>query len=104
RDKLTIDVGYKNINDRYLYNPGSVANQNKSNLFQALIKDEFKLNEKTSFTAGTQFINKQIKSNDRGNHGLNQSSGFLVLHQRLGENFSVSPAIRAEWNEISGFE
>ena len=104
RDRLTLDIGYKNLHDHYRYNPGSVANQNESNLWQALIKDEYKLDDKTSLTAGAQFIHKQITSNDRGNHALNQAAGFLVLHRQWGENFSMSPALRADYNEVSGFE
>jgi vitamin B12 transporter len=104
KSRLTIDVGYKNLKDRYQYNPASVANQNESDLWQALVKDEFQINKKTSLTAGAQFINKKIESNDRGNHVLNQSAAFVVLHQQVGDRFSISPALRADWNEIGGWE
>lgn len=52
---------------------------------------------------GVQFQNKKIASNDRGNHSLNQMAGFIILNQKLSE-FTVSPSIRIENNELSGTE
>ncbi len=103
RDRLTVDMGYKNLLDRFQYNPASTANNNESNLWQALVKDEYHLNGRTHLTGGLQYIHKQISSNDRGDHRLNQSAAFLVLHRQLGD-FYVSPAIRVDWNEVSGWE
>jgi vitamin B12 transporter len=104
KDRLTIDLGYKSLDDRYQYNPGSVANSNQSNLWQALVKDEFILSDKTSFTAGTQFIHKRIASNDRGDHRLNQAAAFVILNQEISSSFFISPALRTDYHESSGWE
>jgi iron complex outermembrane receptor protein len=104
KDVIRMNVGYKNLNDRYAFNSGSAPNQNKSELFQALITDEWNLQPKTTITSGAQFINKAIRSNDRGNHNIDQAAAFAILNQQLGENFSMSPALRVEWNESSGWE
>lgn len=103
-DLWTIDLGYKNVNDHYRYNAASIANENKSQLWQSLLKNERKIDDKTVLTLGIQFINKKIISNDRGDHSLNQGAGFIVLNRAFGENFILAPAIRLDWNERSGWE
>ncbi|HZG24494.1 MAG TPA: TonB-dependent receptor [Chitinophagaceae bacterium] len=101
---FTFDAGYKKVNDQYQYNPVSIANSNKSRLVQALVIYNWKKTEKTALSAGGQYLNKMINSNDRGNHKLNQAGAFLILNQRFGERLHVNPALRADWNERSGFE
>ena len=100
----TLDMGYKNADDHYLYNSGSIANDNKSQLLQTLLKNERKINEQTALTTGVQFINKKIKSNDRGDHSLNHAAGFIVLNRSFNETLFFSPALRIDWNERSGWE
>lgn len=104
RDRLTVDLGYKNMLDRFTYNSGSIPNSSRSELIQALVRDEIRLRENTALTAGVQLINKKIASNDRGHHNLLQAGAFVVLNQQVGEKFSVSPALRVEWNESSKWE
>lgn len=103
-NKLQFDIGYKFLEDRFVFNPRSTPNLNKSYLLQGLLTDEWKIRESTVLTTGLQFINKRIKSNDRGKHSVDQAAGFLVLNQRIGSNFSFNPAIRIDWNERSGWE
>jgi iron complex outermembrane receptor protein len=71
---------------------------------QALLTDEWKVKMKLTITSGLQFIRKKISSNDRGNHNIDQAAAFAVLNQQLGDNFFISPALRVEWNERSGWE
>lgn len=101
---LRIQAGYKNLKDSFAFNPRSATNQNKSELFQALITDEIRLTSKTALTPGAQFIHKKILSNDRGNHIVRQAAAFLLLNQQIGEHFFLSPAARVEWNERAGWE
>ncbi|MDQ6608556.1 MAG: TonB-dependent receptor [Bacteroidota bacterium] len=101
---LRLQVGYKHLKDSFAFNPKTATNQNKSELWQALLTNEWNIGTKTSLTPGLQFINKKIVSNDRGNHSINQAAAFIILNQQLGENFFVSPAARLEWNERAGWE
>ncbi|MGZ5287719.1 MAG: TonB-dependent receptor plug domain-containing protein, partial [Flavisolibacter sp.] len=71
---------------------------------QALLKDEWKVSEKTMITLGTQYLSKRILSNDRGRHRVDQAAGFVVVNQQVGNHFFASPALRLEWNERSGWE
>ena len=104
KNRLSLHLGYKDLNDEYKFNSASVPNKNNSKLIQALLTHEWKLRPKTNITSGLQFIHKKISSNDRGDHDLNQAAAFIVLNQQLRQKFFVNPAFRLEWNERSGWE
>jgi iron complex outermembrane receptor protein len=96
--------GFKKVNDNYQFNPAAVPNDNKSTLFQALGLYERNFFKTTYLTTGVQFQNRRIKSNDRGNHAVNQVATFAVLQQRIGTALNISPALRLDWDERSGTE
>ncbi|MBO9684670.1 MAG: TonB-dependent receptor, partial [Flavisolibacter sp.] len=104
KDRLSFNVGFKDLDDEYKFNSASAANKSNSKLIQALLTDEWKVQEKTTITSGLQFIRKKIASNDRGKHEVDQAAAFAVLNQQLGDNFFLNPALRVEWNERSGWE
>lgn len=104
RHHISIDAGFKNVKDDYLFNKASIANANKSGMLQATIMDEYRHNQQTTIIGGVQAINKTIRSNDRGNHNVAQGGAFLLLRQAIGDYFTVHPAIRLEYNERSGLE
>lgn len=97
-------AGYKNLSDSFAFNSRAITNQNKSALWQALVTNEMHLSAKTALIPGVQYINKQITSNDRGNHNLSQAAAFVILNQQAGEHFFFAPAARVEWNERAGWE
>jgi iron complex outermembrane receptor protein len=104
RNTFTFDLGYKAVKDEFLFNASSVANVNKSNLLQGQLMYKWQATSNTTVTAGSQWVNKQIKSNDRGNHQLNQVGGFLLVNQKAGTNLNLNPAVRLQWSERSGWE
>ena len=104
KDRISLNVGYKNLEDRYNFNSGSTPNHNTSDLFQALATDEWKIKEGTTIVSGAQFINKKIISNDRGNHQIGQAAVFAIVNQQIGHYLFISPAIRFDWNENNGLE
>lgn len=104
KHRFNIDAGYKDVKDHYLYNKQSVANENTSRLFQGTVTDEWKLAPKTTLISGVQVIEKSIRSNDRGNHDLLQGGVFLLANHELVKNFIINPALRLDWNDISGAE
>lgn len=103
-NSFSLDIGYKATNDTYRFNTGAPANANKSNLVQGLAVYKWKAGGKTTITTGAQWVNKKMKSNDRGNHSLNQAGTFLIFDQGVGQHFNVNPAMRLEWNERNGWE
>lgn len=100
---VNLDAGYKFVTDIYQYNPSSTANNNRSSLFQLLLSDHYKLNGKTMISTGIQYQDRKIRSNDRGNHSLNQIAGFVILNQKLGE-FHFSPSLRLDYSDRRGTE
>jgi vitamin B12 transporter len=99
-----LQVGYKNLKDSFAFNKISATNQNRSELWQALLTHEARLGDKTSITPGVQFMNKKISSNDRGYHSVNLAAAFFILNQQFGEKFFLSPSARLEWNKRAGWE
>lgn len=101
---FSLDVGYKATKDAYKFNTGASANENKSQLLQGLAFYKWEAGEKTTFSTGIQWVNKKMKSNDRGDHSLNQAGAFFIVRQQIGDHFNVNPAMRLQWNERSGWE
>jgi vitamin B12 transporter len=102
-NKLSLNVGYKELEDVYAFNTVTTANKNNSKLIQGLLTDKWKLKPGTTIVSGAQFVSKNIKSNDRGDHRIDQAAAFLILNQQFNK-FSISPSAREEWNERFGWE
>ncbi|GGN11016.1 hypothetical protein GCM10010967_53610 [Dyadobacter beijingensis] len=101
---FSIDGGYKSVQDTYLFNPHSIANSSKSRLWQGLATLQQGLAARTNLIAGVNFQQRNIASNDRGNHTLNQLAPFLSVVQNIGEHFTVTPSVRIDWRESIGTE
>ncbi|RYY53243.1 MAG: TonB-dependent receptor [Chitinophagaceae bacterium] len=101
---LVFDASYKNVKDEYRYSARSVANESTSELLQFNLRDEWKLGSQSSLVTGAQLLRKSISSNDRGDHQLNQAGVFVLLNQSLFRGFTINPALRLEWNKLSGTE
>ncbi|MBE9466452.1 TonB-dependent receptor plug domain-containing protein [Dyadobacter subterraneus] len=104
KSAFSFDGGYKFVEDQYLFNSLSIKNNSKSKLWQGLVTWQQVFTSSTSLVAGLNYQNKNIASNDRGNHSINQLAPFVTLSQRIGENFTVSPSIRFDWREKIGTE
>lgn len=102
--RWTTDVGYKSLQDEYLFNKRSVANNNKTQQFQVLSKLHMQLNRKLAVTGGLQHLNRSIKSNDRGDHSVWQSAFFAVFNWEAKPGLNIDPAIRFDLHERAGFE
>lgn len=101
---MRLSAGYKHMKDSFAFNPKTPANINRSALWQALLTDDIRVSEKAHLVTGIQFVNKGIRSNDRGNHNNTQAAAFVTWNQQAGAHFFLAPAVRAEWNERSGWE
>jgi len=104
KSAFAFDAGYKFVQDHYLFNSTSIRNNSKSKLWQGLLTWQQILTNSTTLVAGLNFQNKNIASNDRGNHSINQLAPFVTLSQRIGESLTISPSIRFDWRENIGTE
>lgn len=104
RSSISLDGGYKHVNDHYLYNSASIRNESISKLWQGLLVWRQELSTKSTLVSGLNYQNKNISSNDRGIHSINQLAPFITLSQRIGDYFTVTPSIRIDWRESIGTE
>lgn len=102
-NKFSLSFGYKAIDDKYYFNKASLPNHNKAKTFQAISAYEHKFSDNASLISGIQFFDRSIKSNDRGDHHVKQMGGFAIWQQFLGA-FTISPALRLDWDERAGTE
>jgi vitamin B12 transporter len=104
QQSFSLNIGYKAVKDQYQFNSVGTPNLNKSNLLQGLAVYKWVAAPTTTITTGAQWFNKQLTSNDRGNHTLNQAGSFLIADQKIGTHATISPAMRVEWNNRSGWQ
>ncbi len=102
KSKLSFNAGYKTSDDFYKFSSTVAANHNKASLFQSLLVYEQTIDDKTSITAGGQFLQKNITSNDRGDHHVPQGAAFVLMNKQLGEHFNINPALRYDYSERYG--
>ncbi len=101
---FSLDLGAKKTVDEYQFNKRSNANINNSKLNQVLAIYDYQINDDATITGGAQFINRKIMSNDRGDHKVKTAGVFVLLNQKISKEFNINPALRADWNERSGWK
>lgn len=102
--KWNTRLSYKQVSDHYVFNRNSVANDNRSQVVQAMSTIDKALNSQAGFTTGIQYIQRNIESNDRGTHAVSQVAAFLLYRQQIGNHLFIDPAIRFDYHERGGFE
>jgi iron complex outermembrane receptor protein len=103
KNSLSVRIGHKTSEDEYKLNPSFAANQNRAKLVQGLFVFDHKFTDNSTLVSGVQFQNRSIRSNDRGNHEVDQAAVFSMLQHNFG-NLFISPALRLEWDERAGSE
>jgi iron complex outermembrane receptor protein len=104
RQKWSFDAGYKNTSDRFQLRKTLPANTNRSSIAQALLLHTYQFSEQATLTSGLQYINRGVRSNNRGNHNIHAAGAFVVLHQQVTPAITLNPALRIDWNERAGWE
>lgn len=104
RLRWVTDAGFKKLQDIFAFNGGSVPNNNRTQVLQLLSRAEYAFSEKSTLTAGIQLFDRQIRSNDRGNHTVGQYAAFVAWQQEVVPGLTIAPALRLDINETSGTE
>jgi len=104
KNTFRVDVGLKSANDHYLFNSQSIANNNKSRLWQVLVQNQHAFSQKITLNTGAQLANRNIESNDRGNHNENAVAAFALLQYNPFSSFYFSPALRVDHHPRRGTE
>ena len=100
---VKFDVAYKNLSDRFRFNPASSFNENKTSLFVAQGSVQFTRNPNHQIVTGAQWIHKKIRSNDRGNHELAHGAAFLIATHKLPKNIFINESLRIDWDQNYGW-
>lgn len=102
KSNLIFDMGYKSVSDSFRFNKTSSANINESSLFQTQLQFNYELNNNNKLIVGCQFIQKNILSNDRGNHNIPQGALFIIWQNKIGNNFFITPSVRYDNSKAFG--
>ena len=103
KDQFSVNAGFKNTEDNYKFSSQSPANSSFSNLFQLDAVYQHTVSTQTSLTGGVNYISRNINSNDRGQHTVNQVAGFGIIQQSITPHLSVNGSLRFDWTEVSGW-
>ncbi len=96
-----IDFAFKQSTDYFLYNPRSIANNNKSGSISVQYVHAKDVSANLKYNFGMLGEQKLIRSNDRGNHSNNHIAGFGSLFYKI-EKFSLNPGLRLVYDENYG--
>lgn len=96
-----IDIAYKQTTDNYLYNPRSIANNNKSGSISLQYVHAENVSANLKYNFGILGEQKLIRSNDRGNHSNNHIAGFGSFFYAI-KKFSLNPGLRLVHDENYG--
>ena len=100
---VKFDVAYKNLSDRFRFNPAGSFNENKTSLFVAQGSVQFTRNPNHQIVTGAQWIHKKIRSNDRGNHELAHGAAFVIATHKLPKNIFINESLRIDWDQSYGW-
>lgn len=100
---VKFDVAYKNLSDRFRFNPAGSFNENKTSLFVGQGSVQFTHNPNHQIVTGAQWIHKKIRSNDRGNHELAHGAAFLIATHKLPKNIFINESLRIDWDQSYGW-
>lgn len=103
KDQLTVYAGFKNTEDNYKFSSVSSANSSFSNLFQFNTLYTRTETEQTKFSLGAQYIGRNIRSNDRGRHTVNQLAVYGILQHAFSNRFITNTSVRTEYTENIGW-
>lgn len=94
KQHITLDAGYKRMQDNFSYNSATSANKNLSQVLQMVMLYQNQLNKNTILTTGMNYQQRSIQSNDRGNHSLFRISPFVSVSQQLLSHLTIQPSLQ----------
>lgn len=103
KDQVIIYAGFKNTEDNYRFSSVSAANSSFSNLFQLNSLYLRNQSDQTKFTIGAQYIGRNIRSNDRGNHTVQQFALYGIWQQYFSNKFIANTSLRTEYATNGGW-
>lgn len=105
RHQMTADVAYKWNEDIFLFNPAfGEPNQHVTQLLNGQLNYQLRLTNKLQWAAGLQTTNRDIVSNDRGDHNEWQIGLYSGFYYQLLDNLQLNGSVRLDQDENYGTE
>lgn len=96
------DASYKYTSDTYRFRPAALPNLNKMGLTQLQLKYQSSHQSSLEYQTGFQLVQRKIRSNDRGNHAVEQWALFGTGQFKLSESFFTNGGLRLIYDELYG--
>ena len=100
--QIRLDVSHKQLMDEYRFRPISIPNQNNIGFtqFQAIYQSRDQ--EKLQYQFGLQAYQRRIRSNDRGDHQIEQGALFSQIRLSPSSQLNLNAGLRLVWDELYG--
>ena len=96
------DLSHKQTLDLYRFRPAATANRNEMGLTQFQFRYQRRTDKSWHYQAGIHVFQRSIRSNDRGDHRIEQYSLFGTAQYRFNRNWSLNGGLRATNDELYG--
>lgn len=104
KHETEINLGYKNTDDVFTFNPLFTANEHTTQLLSLNVNDQFYLNSQAKLAVGTQIQHRRIVSTDRGDHQNSSVGLYGILNYPLSPKLASTTSLRLEYDDNFGLE
>lgn len=96
------DIGHKQTLDIYQFRPAAAANRNEMGFTQVQLRYQRKTQSPFQYQVGVQAFQRRIRSNDRGDHQIEQVAVFGTGQYTLGTHWTANGGLRFTRDEGYG--
>ncbi|MGC8803505.1 MAG: TonB-dependent receptor plug domain-containing protein [Bacteroidales bacterium] len=100
--KTMLSGSYLTTDDKFVFNSRSMAN-NSTSFGLARLTHQIAFSEQFNVLVGTEYNQRAIESNNRGNHNLWHGAAFLLASYKPISQLVVNPSMRADYDEWNKF-
>lgn len=98
-DQLSeLNIGLKSTNDIFVFNPLFPVNEHTTKQLQINANHHYQLSALAKVTGGFMFLNKRIKSSDRGKHSTNAVAIYADALYPVVDNLVANGSLRLEYD------
>lgn len=100
--KTVLSGSYMSTDDKFVFNSRSTAKNNTS-FGIARLTHQIAFSDQFSVLMGTEYNQRAIESNNRGNHNLWHGAVFLLVSYKPLPQLVINPSVRADYDEWNKF-
>ncbi len=100
KSSTSLDLSYKKNNDEFIFSPDFPStNVHTTKFFNANLSHLRSLSSQMSLKAGLQFDNRNIVSNDRGDHENVHAGAYTMLHYFNQSGLNATLGLRLDYDD-----